>query len=675
MLLLTSYFNNFGAEKYNILSTKFITNKELIKNSNIKFEDHLIIFGNYEVDYANHSIIDYPNLNNKNIDSQFLHNWGLTIDNIFLKYRDLNNQFIITLELLSNIEDPRPLLLAIKKLMLHNHKNKLIILLHKINQYYRIWNKNQLIDFLKNSGFIVNINNNNLFLSIDIEHYKKYLSILNFDANILELQMIILSNQNSTDDYLKSIQKNSVLLSVDLDKKISYAKNTISPYIFNKNYNYENFVEGIGIIEVVKCVLYLLPNIKGILFYDNLHLAFRITQARNSGVLPLNIKLNYLLIDSIDYNKFLLKDDTNYEFNELRDIVKENYIFNNIDEVYMLNNNIYETLSNEFGYNFKKITLLNNNCSLKNFIYSQNNLKQIINQNIINDITIGIPIYNTNLLFINELIYSINNLIIYPFEVLFIDDGSDLEYSKELKQLIAQNIKIKYRIITQNNLGLSGARNTALNNTQTKYLMVIDSDDLFLPSTLIDCWLNLELNTHLVLTMGFFIYFKNNDYINYLPKIVHGENIIKVLGTNLAKAIGLYKNEYPPSACMLNINKIISITGWDDTNKYQWEDWAFYNKIAWSGYQFNIIPYLGVLYRIHAKSMSRTYSKYLGNRKVIASVPIITKLDMSIIKGLMSINLTRKEEQLIHIIRKFRKNKVFSILSDIVFKFFINKRK
>ncbi len=91
------------------------------------------------------------------------------------------------------------------------------------------------------------------------------------------------------------------------------------------------------------------------------------------------------------------------------------------------------------------------------------------------DVSIIIPVYNTDK-YLKECLDSVlNQDIKCSAEIIIIDDGStDNSYE------IIENYK-KYdnvKIIKQNNRGFSGARNRGLDEATGKYIMFIDSDDI-----------------------------------------------------------------------------------------------------------------------------------------------------------------------------------------------------
>lgn len=87
-----------------------------------------------------------------------------------------------------------------------------------------------------------------------------------------------------------------------------------------------------------------------------------------------------------------------------------------------------------------------------------------------------IPVFNTELKILKRCLKSfesINEDIKY--EILFINDGSEENRSKEYKYLCKINPNIKY--VYKDNGGVSSARNLGLKRAQGKYIFFVDADD------------------------------------------------------------------------------------------------------------------------------------------------------------------------------------------------------
>ena len=90
------------------------------------------------------------------------------------------------------------------------------------------------------------------------------------------------------------------------------------------------------------------------------------------------------------------------------------------------------------------------------------------------DVSIIIPFYNTPHLMLRKAIDSILEQSFINFEVLLINDGSKKDYS-HLEKEYSQDKRIKF--FTQENLGVSAARNKGIEIASGKYIVFHDADD------------------------------------------------------------------------------------------------------------------------------------------------------------------------------------------------------
>lgn len=89
-------------------------------------------------------------------------------------------------------------------------------------------------------------------------------------------------------------------------------------------------------------------------------------------------------------------------------------------------------------------------------------------------ISIIVPVYNTEN-YLEKCLLSLVNQTYKNIEIIIIDDGSpDNSMNIIQKFVLADN---RTKVISQKNQGLSGARNTGINNANGDYIMFIDSDD------------------------------------------------------------------------------------------------------------------------------------------------------------------------------------------------------
>lgn len=92
------------------------------------------------------------------------------------------------------------------------------------------------------------------------------------------------------------------------------------------------------------------------------------------------------------------------------------------------------------------------------------------------EITVIVPIYNTEK-FLNEAISSlVNQTIFSKMEIILVNDGSTDNSIEICKKFSREYDNIK--LLSQQNAGVSAARNTGLMNATGKYVTFMDSDDI-----------------------------------------------------------------------------------------------------------------------------------------------------------------------------------------------------
>lgn len=97
-------------------------------------------------------------------------------------------------------------------------------------------------------------------------------------------------------------------------------------------------------------------------------------------------------------------------------------------------------------------------------------------------VTIITPVFNLNPV-LKETLDSIIGQTFADFEVLVIDDGSDDGTPELVQQYIAKDHRI-HLLYNAHKKGVSGARNTGIENARGEWLAFLDGDDLWLPDAL-----------------------------------------------------------------------------------------------------------------------------------------------------------------------------------------------
>ena len=133
-------------------------------------------------------------------------------------------------------------------------------------------------------------------------------------------------------------------------------------------------------------------------------------------------------------------------------------------------------------------------------------------------ISLILPIYNVEE-YLNECLESILNQSYCDYELLIVDDGST-DSSLHIARGYSEKFK-DIKVFTQENKGVSEARNLALKNAKGDYILFIDSDD-FLRKDMLEKLIEtaLESNSDITISNYYLYYNKNNfkEFIKGMPK-------------------------------------------------------------------------------------------------------------------------------------------------------------
>ena len=94
-------------------------------------------------------------------------------------------------------------------------------------------------------------------------------------------------------------------------------------------------------------------------------------------------------------------------------------------------------------------------------------------------VTIVVPVYNGEKS-IKECLDNLTGQTLKEIEIVCVNDGSQDDSLQIIEDYIKKDARV--RVVSQENGGLSAARNTGIKHTKTPYVMFCDCDDVFAPS-------------------------------------------------------------------------------------------------------------------------------------------------------------------------------------------------
>ncbi|MBL0272561.1 MAG: glycosyltransferase family 2 protein [Chitinophagaceae bacterium] len=224
-------------------------------------------------------------------------------------------------------------------------------------------------------------------------------------------------------------------------------------------------------------------------------------------------------------------------------------------------------------------------------------------------VSIITPCYNHGK-YLEELIRSVENTVkLVRYELIIINDGSTDEFTiVKLKELEQRG----YKIIHQDNMGLSAARNNAILQSSGKYIVPLDADNMLSDGFVDQSVEILEKNLDFDVVYTDCYYFGDVD----TSHIQVGEyDLLRLINMNYIDACSMYRKETWTKS-----------GGYDTKMVLGYEDWDLWLNFSFSGSKFYYLQIPGFYYRVLGDSMLRSvtrpnedknieyiYSKYKDN--------------------------------------------------------------
>ncbi|KVP97592.1 glycosyl transferase family 2 [Burkholderia ubonensis] len=215
-------------------------------------------------------------------------------------------------------------------------------------------------------------------------------------------------------------------------------------------------------------------------------------------------------------------------------------------------------------------------------------------------VSVVIPCFN-QAQYLNESISSALDAYHGPLEIIVVDDGSTAPRTDAYLRA-AEALSPAVRVISQQNAGLSSARNTGIAAANGEFLQLLDADDIIVPPKL-----DLQVS-HFQVANGLDVSISNfllcDDSRTIFSK--HDEAIAH---SALDLSDFLYKWERGfaiPIHCALF--RLASLTDTPfDTSARAKEDWLFWCRLSARGARMAYVNAHNAVYRQHAQSMRRSY--------------------------------------------------------------------
>jgi len=215
--------------------------------------------------------------------------------------------------------------------------------------------------------------------------------------------------------------------------------------------------------------------------------------------------------------------------------------------------------------------------------------------------SIIIPCFN-QAHFLNDALQSLLSQSYADWEAIIVNDGSTDDTSLVANEWIKRDDRIK--LVEQQNVGLSAARNAGIAATSGLYIALLDADDKYGPNFL------QSVNTHLDQGFGLvccgYTYFNTKGTIHRIVRQSEQLDFRSILTGNL----------FPPVAVAFQ-RQVLDKTGLFDTELKSAEDWDLWIRMYKVEVKISFIEDTLVYYRVSDNSMSRqAFTMYAALKKV-----------------------------------------------------------
>lgn len=208
-------------------------------------------------------------------------------------------------------------------------------------------------------------------------------------------------------------------------------------------------------------------------------------------------------------------------------------------------------------------------------------------------ISVIVPVYNGEK-FLAECLDSITGQTYQNIEILIVNDGSTDNSSEIIARFAANDHRIN--IITQQNHGVSAARNTALKLMKGDYVTFVDADDILDSYFLLNS-LNSDKEADIIVS----------EFTDSIKQIGEYKHKVHEYSPQVILEKVLYQSVSNPSVCgkLFKSHLFESLRFWD----HRYEDFELFPKLVLHSKKISFTGYTGYYYRKNATSFINTFSE------------------------------------------------------------------
>lgn len=226
------------------------------------------------------------------------------------------------------------------------------------------------------------------------------------------------------------------------------------------------------------------------------------------------------------------------------------------------------------------------------------------------DVTVCVAHYNHGE-FLPEALDSLARQTVSGFQVVAVDDGSTDLHSTTVFDEMQQRWTPKntWRFIRKANSGVGSARNTAVQNSTTPYVIFLDADNIADPrmvEVMVAAMNNSGADCLTCYMEGFSIDSENARKLCY-----------RYLPTGACIEAGAIINVFGDANCIVDRKAFLDVGAFSPNRSASFEDWELFARLCLSGRTLDVIPEFLHYYRHLESGFSRNTSTYLNHRRVL----------------------------------------------------------
>lgn len=237
-----------------------------------------------------------------------------------------------------------------------------------------------------------------------------------------------------------------------------------------------------------------------------------------------------------------------------------------------------------------------------------------------------IPVYNTPIDYIRQAILSVLEQTFSDWQAVIVNDGSGARCTTQLESLLIELKDSRLRYVKSKNQGVAAARNLGIASSDSMFIALLDSDDVWYPDKLARQLkvIKEHPNVSLVFACSDLLF---GDDMTGLQRVTAKTRGCNELSQHDACVRMLHSNFVDVNTVMFCRADVESV-GLFDENFHSLEDKELWIRMLLAGQRFYHIPETLAAYRIHATNMSKNVGKMRDGR-----MKLIWKVDSLLDQG------------------------------------------